>query len=56
LSIIIIHGIFYRQYVTNLSTFVRFIGGVPLLGAVNGLFKGLPLVDEFKEAGLPPTQ
>jgi len=54
LSIIILNKIFYRKFVTYLSTFVRFIGGVPLLGAVNGLFKELPLGDEFKEAGLPP--
>lgn len=39
---------------THLSTFVRFIGGVPLLGAVNGLFKELPLGVEFKDASLPP--
>jgi len=56
LSIIILNGIFYSQYATNLSRFVRFIGGVPLLVAFNGLFKEMPLGDEFKEAVLPPTQ
>lgn len=56
LSIIIQNGIFYRQYATNLSRFVRFIGGDPLFIVVEGLFKELALGVEFKEVSLAPTQ